>query len=202
MEPPPETRRRILGSLLASLDSTFLVTTSPDPASLAPLASLLKFLGRSPAGSEELGRVDALRTLLLLGGLARAAELPSAAPSSPPRDAEDSEEDLNKGVEAYEQDPLQPYESEALRCLCNVLTLHPAARDIFPEVLASEPERLALKGMVRLLACQGAGFLAGRLLFLLTSKSGELISELTEKEATVEALELVGRSFALVFDPS
>lgn len=101
---------------------------------------------------------------------------------------------MEEGVEAYEQDLLRPYESEALRCLCNVLTLHPAARDLFPEVLAREPDRLAMRGMVRLLGCQGSGFLAGRLLFLLTSKSGELISELTETEGTVKALQVVSDS--------
>ncbi|ORY89730.1 guanine nucleotide exchange factor synembryn-domain-containing protein [Leucosporidium creatinivorum] len=191
-EPAPETRRRLLSALLSSLSSTFLNITA-DPALLAPLASLLKFLGRSPAGSEELGRGSALKVLLTLGGLARAATLAPAPTTTLSRaagadDEEDDEE--QEGIEALEKDLLRTYESEALRCLCNVLTLHPSARDLFPEVLAEEPDRLALKGMVRLMGCEGAGFLAGRLLFLLTSKPGELISVLAEGEDTVKAMEL------------
>lgn len=67
--------------------------------------------------------------------------------------------------------------------------LHPSARELFP-VLVLEDQSW-VEGMVRLLGVDGAGFLAGRLLFLLTSKQGEVIRNLAETGAVVETLKEV-----------
>lgn len=193
VEPPPETRRRLLAAILSSLSSSFLLTSST--TLLTPLATLLKFLGRSPAGSEELGRESAVRTLIALGGLPRVATVPRRSRAR--REERERREEVapddsdDDDVVEGEPDLLLPHESEGLRCLANTLMLHPSARDVFPDVLNSDPDRLALRGMVRILGCDGAGFLGGRLLFLLTSKPGVLITELAEGRDTVKAMEEV-----------
>lgn len=204
---PPETRRRLLSLLLASLSpssssphSTTLTPSSP-ASLLEPTLSLIKLLGRSPAGSEELGRERGLSILLAYGGLSRVAT------SLPPRvrrqrrrapqvglgivelDSDDDGEEEDEALVEPERDPLTPAEAEALKCLCNTLTLHPSARDLFPHVVLED--RTWVQGMVRLLAVQGAAFLAGRLLFLLTSKPGEMVTELTEQGEVIGALEEV-----------
>lgn len=178
----PETRRKLLSLLLACFASDAVAPLSPSSpvAFLSTVLSLIKFVGRSAAGSEELGREPALQTLLEMGGLRRAASLPQAA-------WDEDEDELE-----LERDPLLPHESEALRCLCNTLTLHPAARDFFPLVLVRD--RAWLEGIVRLLDVEGAGFLAGRLLFLLTSKQGDLIIDLVEQGNLVRTLIDVSRA--------
>ncbi|GAA5919984.1 hypothetical protein JCM1841_004412 [Sporobolomyces salmonicolor] len=179
-EPVPEQRRKLVAALLSSAPA------SADSPLLAPLCSLLKLLGRSPAGSEELGRENGLRILLLLGGLKRVADLPR--PDKPvPRDDDD---EMDPALAAQgEADPLKPAESEALRCLCNTLMLHPSSREVFPDVLLADDKGSALKGMVRILGCDGAGFLGGRLLFLLTSKASEAVGELVLAGEVVEILQ-------------
>ncbi|GAA5866952.1 hypothetical protein JCM1840_005917 [Sporobolomyces johnsonii] len=176
-----EQRRKLVAALLSS------APISADSPLLAPLCSLLKLLGRSPAGSEELARENGLRILLDLGGLKRVADLPR--PDKPaPRDDDDDEMDLATAAQG-EADPLKPAESEALRCLCNTLMLHPSARDVFPDVLLADDKRSAMKGMVRILGCDGAGFLGGRLLFLLTSKASDAVGELVLGGEVVEILQ-------------
>lgn len=64
--------------------------------------------------------------------------------------------------------------------------LHPSARDLFPVLVMEDKSWVA--GIVRLLPVEGAGFLGGRLLFLLTSKPGDIIPELAEKGDVVAAL--------------
>lgn len=130
----------------------------------------MKLLGRSPAGSEELGRERGLKTLLTYAGLSRIAH-------------------GSAGKLLSSKDPLVPSESEALRCLCNTLMLHPSARELFPELVLEDSSWV--EGMVRLLGVDGAGFLAGRLLFLLTSKQGEVIRNLAETGVVVETLKEV-----------
>ena len=213
-EPPAETRRRLLSCLLASLSaassSPSALTPSSPVSALLPTLSLIKHLGRSPAGSEELGRERGLSLLIAYGGLARAATTLPPAPTPNSRaayraskglgiteidsDDDDDDDDDDERPEPDEPDPLSLAESEALRCLCNTLTLHPSARELFPAVVLED--RTALQGMVRLLAVQGAGFLAGRLLFLLTSKPGEMVTDLTEKGDVVDALSEVRRPTA------
>ena len=199
-EPPVEIRRRLLSHLLASLSPSAssparatLSVVSP-AAVLLPTLSLIKHLGRSAAGSEELAREGGLTVLLRYGGLSRVAT--TLAPHRARHDgglgvteldSDDSGgEDRAAGDGPDEPDPLSPAESEALRCLCNTLTLHPAAREVFPTVVLED--RTWVQGMVRLLTVQGAAFLAGRLLFLLTSKPGVMVSELSEKGDTIDAL--------------
>ncbi|KAM0746728.1 hypothetical protein T439DRAFT_318490 [Meredithblackwellia eburnea MCA 4105] len=216
-EPPTEIRRKLIASLLASLSpsSTQPHSTALTPASpisvLLPTLSTLKFLGRNPAGSEELAREKALTILLSYGGLTRVATtLPPKQRSTKLRPKHgkgrhpqvglgimdiseqdvgdiDEEDPLSIINEEEEKDPLTASEAEALRCLCNTLTLHPTARDIFPSLVTED--HTWSQGMVRLLAVPGAAFLTGRLLFLLTSKPGEAISELVESGDTIYALE-------------
>ncbi|KAK4705707.1 hypothetical protein P7C70_g501, partial [Phenoliferia sp. Uapishka_3] len=200
-EPPPETRRKLLSHLLASLSlssgpSSSIPTFNPSspPAVLLPTIALIKLLGRSPAGSEELAREPGLKTLLAYGGLSRVATtLPPRRRQKPNQglgiteiDSDDEDEDSVTPAED-EKDPLSLSESEALRCLCNTLTLHPAARERFPITVTENQDWV--RGMVRLLSVTGAAFLAGRLLFLLTSKPGELVTDLTERGDVVESLQ-------------
>lgn len=138
-----------------------------------------------------MARENGIRTLLELGGLRRLAEIPRKEKSfgSEGEDEEDDVEAAASGAyERKEEDPLRPHEAEALRCLCNVLMLHPSARDVFPNVILSEDQRTAMRGMVRILGCEGAGFLGGRLLFMLTSKPSEAVAELVLDEGVVDVL--------------
>ncbi|GAA6017215.1 hypothetical protein JCM11491_001855 [Sporobolomyces phaffii] len=186
-----EQRRKLLSSLLSSAPSPAEPLAS-DPNYLLLLASTLKFIGRNPAGTEELARENGLKTLLNLGGLKRLADLPRKEqdPVGPGErdDENDSEAEAARAFERSEEDPLRPSEAEALRCLCNVLMLHPSARDVFPNVVLSDDKRVALKGLVRVLGCDGAGFLAGRLLFMLTSKPSEAVAELVLEENVIDIL--------------
>lgn len=183
----PELRRKLLSHLLVTL-STLSDSRSDSPAEiqfLSTLLSLVKFLGRSAAGSEALAREDGLRILLQHGGLARTNQL---APLE--RNDDDSESNDHPAVEAG-VDPLASYESEALRCLCNTLTLHRGSRDVFAVVLSENTKWIG--GIVRLLELQGAGFLAGRLLFLLTSKMSELVIRLGDEGVVVKSIAAVSR---------
>ncbi|GAA5971114.1 hypothetical protein JCM11641_004149 [Rhodosporidiobolus odoratus] len=204
-EPPVEQRRKLLAALLASAPP--LADNPNSTPLLFPLCSTLKLLGRSPAGSEELGRQNGLKTLLQLGGLARLADLDR--PAFPRRDSQAEEEGQDDGDETAtaekvltraEKDPLAPAESEALRCLCNILTLHPAAREIFPEIILADEKRVVLRGLIRLLATNGAGFLAGRLLFLLTSKASEAVTELVVGGDCVEVMEEFARRYLSIYN--
>ena len=197
-EPAPELRRQAIHALLTSL-STYTPSTAP-----AGLLSVLKALGRSPAGSEELARPPALTTLITYGGLKRLSTSlppltlsPSACgvPDAFGREARFTE---LAEVAALPADPLAPGEAEALRTLCNVTQLHPSGRAVFPGVLQAEEGAVA--GLVRLMNTEGGGFLAGRLLFLATSQAGPLIGALVEGVEVVAGLEQVstaGRLFAL-----
>ncbi|BGP00147.1 Proteophosphoglycan ppg4 [Rhodotorula toruloides ATCC 204091] len=198
-DPKPEERRKLVAALLP-LALTLL--DQPHHAQnplFAPLCSLLKFVGRSPAGTEELARADGLRVLVRLGGLDRVAGLPRVEAVEGEEEDDDEDEAAKRALEAGEQDPLLPAESEALRCLANVLTLHPSARDAFPAVLLEDGERKALKGLVRILACDGAGFLGGRLLFLLTSKASEAVTELVLDGACVETMQQFASRYLAIY---
>ncbi|KAI5474584.1 guanine nucleotide exchange factor, Ric8 [Pseudohyphozyma bogoriensis] len=206
-EPSHDVRRRLLVALLSSLSpsststsSQTLTPTSP-PSTLYPILALIKLLGRSAAGSEELARERGLTILLTYGGLASASKLPVKRTKAR-RDRDEGlgitelgddedpaveEDPLTPMPRSEERDPLAPSEAEALRSLCNVLMLHPAAREAFPAVLMED--RTWLHGMVRLLNVPGAGFLAGRLLFLLTTMPSDLVAELVEKTDAVDLLE-------------
>lgn len=200
-DPAPEQRRKLVAAVLPAA-SIALERNAPSPH-LLQLCTLLKLLGRSPAGTEELTRPDGLGALLRLGGLARAAELatptegPAAAAAA--EDAADAEDDdegdaaqaAEQALASLEADPLSPAEQESLRCLANTLTLHPSAREHFPGVLLADERRRSLRGLVRLVGCSGAGFLAGRLLFLLTSRPSELVGELALEGECVVALQQV-----------
>ncbi|KAJ8293505.1 Synembryn-A [Rhodotorula toruloides] len=197
-EPKPEERRKLVTALFP-LASTVL--DQPDHAQnplCVPLCSLLKFVGRSPAGTEELARADGLRVLVRLGGLDRAAGLPRMEAVEGEGEEDDDDDAAKRALGAAEKDPLLPAESEALRCLANVLTLHPSARDAFPAVLL-EGDRKALKGFVRILACDGAGFLVGRLLFLLTSKASEAVTELVLDGACVETMQQFASRYLAIY---
>ncbi|SCV69968.1 BQ2448_1362 [Microbotryum intermedium] len=202
-EPVPEIRRRLLAAILSSLQASFLLTSSP--TILTPIASILKLLGRSAAGSEELGRAQALGLLVQLGGLERVGRLPvptsrrnsnvlpttfnvqDVGSSGLTGEEEPEDGDYLQG----QSDPLFPYECEALRCLCNTLMLHPSSRDSFLDWLRNDPNRKAVRGLLRLLDCDTAGFLSGRVLFLITSKPNPLIVELTENHETIEKMRKV-----------
>lgn len=114
---------------------------------------------------------------------------------------EDEDSELNvttpmpTRLNANSSDPLTHSESEALRTLCNVLMLHPSSRVAFPSALSNQDVR----GLVRLVAVPGAGFLAGRLLFLLTSQQSEWVRELAEGSELVERMEEVRRFFSASF---
>lgn len=184
----PDLRRKLLFHLLTTL-STLRSDRGDSPAQiqlLSTLLALVKFLGRSAAGSEALAREDGLRILLQHGGLARSNEF---APLEEYDDERESNDD--RTVEAG-HDPLTSYESEALRCLCNTLTLHPGSRDVFSVVLSENSQWTG--GIVRLLEMQGAGFLAGRLLFLLTSKASDLVIKLGDEGAAVKSITAVSQS--------
>ncbi|SGY13318.1 BQ5605_C010g05832 [Microbotryum silenes-dioicae] len=199
-EPVPEVRRRLLAAILSSLQASFLLTSSP--TMLTPIASILKLLGRSAAGGEELGRAQALSVLVQLGGLDRVGRLPAPTSRRNSRvlpttfnvqelglSGSTSEEEPEDGDYLQGQsDPLFPYECEALRCLCNTLMLHPSSRDSFSDWLRNDPSRKAVRGLLRLLDCDTAGFLSGRVLFLITSKPTPLIVELTENRDTIEKM--------------
>lgn len=206
---PPETRRRLVEAVLATVPEIQpAVTTASNHPLVPPTCALLKLLGRNPAGTEQLARPDGLRLLLRLGGLERVAEIPESEPAvskdakSPKRDdgldPDDDEEDWDSLATAAlaepKDDPLSGSESEALRCLANTLTLHPSARDVFPEVILADERRAALRGLVRLLTCKRAGFLSGRILFLLTSKPSEVIAELAHGGECIDALQTVSRT--------
>jgi len=189
-EPTTEQRRKLLAALLSSVSTN----SPPDSNSLLSLCSTLKLLGRSPAGSEELGRENGLRKLLYLGGLSRVAEIPRKdlhSDSAERNDDEDQDATAKRALEQREDDPLEPHEAEALRCLCNILMLHPSSRDIFPDVLLADDKRSEVKGMLRILGCEKAGFLGGRLLFMLTSKPSEAVTELVLGEDIIDILQEV-----------
>ncbi|GAA5992365.1 hypothetical protein JCM10908_000448 [Rhodotorula pacifica] len=215
---PPETRRKLVDAVLvtvAGIQPT--ATASSNHPLVPPTCVLLKLLGRSPAGTEQLARPDGLRALVRLGGLERVAELPRPSvedgTSSAERDGEadlddtndgdDTEEDLassaTTALSQAEDDPLTAAESEALRCLANTLTLHPSARDVFPDVILADERRAALRGLVRLLSCKRAGFLGGRLLFLLTSKTSEVIAELAHGSECIDALQKFAERFLTIY---
>ncbi|BGP48946.1 hypothetical protein JCM10450v2_004825 [Rhodotorula kratochvilovae] len=197
-DPAPEQRRKLVAAVLAA--APLALDGAPGPT-IGPLCTLLKLLGRSAAGTEELARADGLRTLLALGGLARVAELPRAA--TPSAEEEDDDDDdgaaAERALAAFEVDPLQPAQQEALRCLGNTLTLHPSARELFPDVLLADERRGALRGLVRVLGCKGAGFLAGRLLFLLTSRPSELVGELALEGECVEAMQQFADRYLAIY---
>lgn len=92
-------------------------------------------------------------------------------------------------VQPLAADPLTAQESEALRTLCNVTQLHPSGRALFPSLLQAEEG--AVTGLVRLLNAEGAGFLAGRLLFLATSQASSLTGDLVEGVEVIAGLEQV-----------
>lgn len=198
-DPAPEQRRKLLTAVLATASNLVEQPTSP---LLGPLCTTLKLLGRSPAGSEELGRENGLKTLVRLGGLGRLAELPRQVLSTSEEQENDDDETqaAQRTLAQAEADPLLPHEAEALRCLCNVLTLHPSAREIFPDLFLADDKRSALQGLNRILDITGAGFLAGRLLFLVTSKASDVISELAVGRECIETMERV-RLFSLFCPP-
>lgn len=187
-EPTIEIRRELITNLLTSLSeeeqSLNLNTTTIDSItttqnqSLLTKLSILKHLGRSPAGSEELSRDKGLRILLNYSGLSRVSNRPNLT--------------YTKGTTLIETDPLLSYESESLRCLCNCLMLHPNARELFPDLVLENSNWV--KGMISLLGTDGAGFLAGRILFLLTSKQGDSIVGMSEEGHVVKALSEVSFS--------
>lgn len=189
-EPSTETRRIVISSLLSSLQSFNPSTVPPS------LLSVLKAVGRSPAGSEELGRRTALLTLLSYSGLSRlSSALPPLTfpPSASPVPAEES----GRFSEVAEQQPLPPNplsinEAEALRTLCNVLQLHPSGRTLFPSLLQETAGTVV--GLVRLMGTEGGGFLAGRLLFLATSQMSGLVGELVDGVEVIAGLCQVRRS--------
>ncbi|GAA5871263.1 hypothetical protein JCM16303_000698 [Sporobolomyces ruberrimus] len=199
-EPFIEQRRKLLTSLISTA-SSISDSSSFSSNYLLVLASTIKFLGRSPAGSEELARENGIKTLLDLGGVKRLAEIPRTTTGSGPGledEDDDADEAAERAFKRCEADPLRPHEAEALRCLCNVLMLHPSARDVFPNVVLADDKRTAMKGMLRILGCEGAGFLGGRLLFMLASKPSEAIVELVLDEDVVEILhEYADRYLAL-----
>ncbi|GAA5844533.1 hypothetical protein JCM9279_006337 [Rhodotorula babjevae] len=212
-DPSPEQRRKLLSALLPA--ALFALDHAAPPPHLVHLCTLLKLVGRSPAGTEELSRADGLTVLLRLGGLARAAGLPPASdpnsaltPSTNSDDEQDDDTDdaakAARALSSFEEDPLSPSEQEALRCLANTLTLHPSAREVFPDVLLAEADqRVSVRGLVRLLGCKGAGFLAGRLLFLLTSRPSELVGELAlEGECVIAMQQFAERYLAIYYSDS
>jgi hypothetical protein len=214
-ECPPETRRRLVEAVLATVSEIQPeATTASNHPLVPPTCALLKLLGRNPAGTEQLARPDGLRLLLRLGGLERIAEISDPEPAaskdakSPARDdilnPDDNEEDRDALATAAlaqaKDDPLSASESEALRCLANTLTLHPSARDVFPEVILADERRAALRGLVRLLTCKRAGFLSGRILFLLTSKPSEVIAELAHGGECIDALQTVSGTITVPTD--
>lgn len=174
---------------------------------VAPTCVLLKLLGRSPAGTEQLARTDGLAALLRLGGLERTAELPQPEPNPDDVAQDDDEEDADlakrhlaaAALASLEDDPLAAHEAEAFRCLANTLALHPSARDLFPDVVLADHDRTALRGLVRLLACKKAGFLAGRVLFLLTSKPSDVIAELALGGNCIDAMQKVRAKASKVY---
>lgn len=186
-EPSIEQRRKLLASLISAA-SSISDSSSFSSNYLLVLASTIKFLGRSPAGSEELARENGIKTLLDLGVVKRLAELPRRTGTGLEDQDDDADEAAERAFKRREADPLRPHEAEALRCLCNVLMLHPSARDVFPNVVLADDKRTAMKGMLRILGCEGAGFLGGRLLFMLASKPSEAIVELVLDEDVVEIL--------------
>ncbi|GAA6060030.1 hypothetical protein JCM10212_001027 [Sporobolomyces blumeae] len=212
-DPSLEHRRRLLSALLSSVPSGSSPSSSThsDPTFLSLLASALKFLGRSPAGTEHLARKEGIEALVSLGGLRRVADLPrqesnrnkgkGVAPNADEDDSGDDDEaegDVASAWDDREPDPLKPHEAEALRCLCNVLMLHPSARDVFPTLILADEERSTIKGFLRILGCEGAGFLAGRLLFMLTSKPSEAVVELVQDGDVVEILQDYARRYLVV----
>ncbi|GAA5890693.1 hypothetical protein JCM8208_004964 [Rhodotorula glutinis] len=205
-DPSPEQRRKLVSAILTA--ASFALDHSAPPPHLLHLCTLLKLVGRSPAGTEELTRANGLTTLLRLGGLARAADLPPssevATPSSNSDDGQDDDADdaarATRALSSLEEDPLSPSEQEALRCLANTLTLHPSARELFPDVLLAEADqRASVRGLVRLLSCKGAGFLAGRLLFLLTSRPSELVGELALEGECVVAMQQFAERCLIIY---
>ncbi|GAA5934762.1 uncharacterized protein JCM15063_003060 [Sporobolomyces koalae] len=190
-EPTTDQRRKLLSAFLGSASPGSGSELQPS-TQLSLLATSIKLLGRDPAGSEELAREDGIKVLLELGGLRRIADLPRNASNSlhdlPEGEDDDTETLAKRAIERREQDPLRQHEAEALRCLCNVLMLQPSSRDVFASVALSEDKRTVMKGLLRILGCEGAGFLAGRLLFMLTSKPTEAVSELVLEGDIVEIL--------------
>ncbi|GAA5924062.1 hypothetical protein JCM3775_005585 [Rhodotorula graminis] len=208
-DPSPEQRRKLVSAILPA--ASFALDHAAPPPHLLHLCTLLKLVGRSPAGTEELARTDGLAALVRLGGLARAADLPPAGegdsaptPSSTRDDEQDDDDDpaakAARALSSLEEDPLSPPEQEALRCLANTLTLHPSAREVFPDVLLAETDQhAALRGLVRLLGCKGAGFLAGRLLFLLTSRPSELVGELALEGECVLVMQQFAERYLAIY---
>ncbi|GAA6007027.1 uncharacterized protein JCM10292_003434 [Rhodotorula paludigena] len=207
-EPAPEQRRKLVSALVTTGSKLADKQDSPTRSSfLALVCTLLKILGRSPAGTEELGRSDGVRVLLRLGGLHRIADLPKPAQTPPLADDDNDDNDYDdedeaaaaeRAIESFETDPLSQPEAEALRCLANTLTLHPSAREVFPAVLLADESRKVLHGLVRMLGCRGAGFLAGRLLFLLTSLPSDLIAEIALDGACVAALQRFAEQYLTI----
>lgn len=184
---PPVFPPATLSALPPLLDGAYL-----------PTLRLLKLLGRVAAGSQPLATPRALGCVVHHAGLSRVALLASESPvdSSDPDDQR-SEESLDTRTVAV--DPLSPAESEALRCLCNTLTLHPAARALLPPLLVQYPTWL--EGLVALLDQPGSGFLAARVLFLLTT-GGEagLITSLVQHPRLLPRLTLVRSVLRFIFE--
>ncbi|KWU44498.1 hypothetical protein RHOSPDRAFT_29266 [Rhodotorula sp. JG-1b] len=197
---PPETRRRLVEAVLATvLEIQPAATTASNHPLVPPTCALLKLLGRNPAGTEQLARPDGLRLLLRLGGLERIAEIPEDDNLDPDDDEENWDSLATDTLAEAKDDPLSASESEALRCLANTLTLHPSARDVFPEVVLADERRVALRGLVRLLTCKRAAFLSGRILFLLTSKPSEVIAELAHGGECIDALQTFSEQFLTIY---
>lgn len=202
-ELPIETRRKLLSTLMSTLSSVTTSTTLAQATPPSPLLlttfSIIKLLGRSAAGSEELARESGLRILLTYGGLERVDAVTKLAvgheDDTDEFDGAEDEPNNGSGL-SRRNDPLLPYESEALRCLCNTLTLHPSSRIIFPILLAEN--NAWLTGLVALLTADKAGFLAARLLFLLTSTQSGAVAKLVEQGDVVRVMTDVGSIFRIL----
>ncbi|KAK4054371.1 hypothetical protein OIO90_003604 [Microbotryomycetes sp. JL221] len=192
-QPDVESRRKLIQAILAA------VACSQDKAALGLLSTTLKVLGRDSNGSEQLGTKQSLRLLATKGGLLRLGNeivhtsycTATLLPPATPDDNEDEEQErIANSVAGLEQRTLlEPYEAEFLRCLCNALMLHPQARQDWPEVLDDDIGRTCIKGMSRTLKSREAGFLGGRLLFLLTSQPSRLVSTLISDGVTVPSMQ-------------
>ncbi|KAM0789558.1 hypothetical protein ACM66B_000369 [Microbotryomycetes sp. NB124-2] len=194
MQPSVDERRAIISTALKALGH------ANDEPSLVPL--LLKLLGRDPNGSEELATPDSLRLLAARGGLLRLGETSldennelRTTPSAfllPPATEDDNEDDIRErrdnGIQGLDECNLLPHELESLRCLCNALMLHPQAREAFPDVLDDEQGHKCLRGMSNTLRSREAGFLGGRLLFLLTSTPSKLVPVIISDAITIDSM--------------
>lgn len=129
-----------------------------------------------------------------------------------------TEDEQRERNERASDDPLALAESEALRCVCNTLMLHPSARELIPSLLLppsaastssststgvstsaasfqaavpSDERALWLDGLCALLPKRKSGFLAGRLLFLATSTNSSLIKLLVRRRDVIHSIAAV-----------